>query len=328
MSTVSGSAPAGGPTQQRSAGPARAGARSAPLRPSRRRRLTGSGWWPLLFVGPMGLGLLIFYVWPIIRTVMNSFQEVSAFGNTEWAGLENYTRVLTDVEIPRAFGNTLLYTGVVLMGIPIAVLVASLINRPGMRLSRFYRVMFFMPYLAMPVAITLTWRIMFNSNYGMINYLLGLVGIEGPVWLASYPQSMFAVSMLGLWSSFGFAIIILTAGLKAIPAELYEASALDGAGSLRQFFSITVPLLTPSIFLLTVMTAIGSFQLFDQLYAMMDKGNPALQKSKSLVYLFYEAAFVQNQRGYASVLALLILLVIALITFVQFRLQKKWVNYV
>ena len=197
-----------------------------------------------------------------------------------------------------------------------------------MRLSRFYRVMFFMPYLAMPVAITLTWRIMFNSNHGMINYLLGLVGIQGPVWLASYPQSMFAVSMLGLWSSFGFAIIILTAGLKAIPAELYEASSLDGAGSLRQFFSITVPLLTPSIFLLTVMTAIGSFQLFDQLYAMMDKGNPALQKSKSLVYLFYEAAFVQNQRGYAAVLALLILLVIALITFLQFRLQKRWVNYV
>ncbi|MDO5662568.1 MAG: sugar ABC transporter permease [Brachybacterium sp.] len=276
----------------------------------------------------MGLGLLIFYIWPIVRTVMNSFQRVSAFGATEWTGLDNYSRVLSDTEIPRAFGNTLLYTVVVMCGIPIAVLVASLINRPGLRFSRFYRVMFFMPYLAMPVAITLTWRIMFNSNHGMINYLLSLVGIEGPVWLASYPASMFAVSLLGLWASFGFAIVILTAGLRSIPHELYEASSLDGAGPVRQFFSITVPLLTPSIFLLSVMTAIGSFQLFDQLYAMMDKGNPALQRSKSLVYLFYEAAFVQNQRGYASVLALLILVVIALVTFAQFRLQKRWVNYV
>lgn len=307
-------------------GPARQGTPAG--RASRRRGLTGSGAWPLLFVGPMGAGLLIFYVYPIARTVMNSFQDVSAFGSTRFVGIENYQRMLTDADIPRAFANTALYSVIVLLGIPVAVLIAALINRPGLALSKVYRVMFFMPYLAMPVAITLAWRIMFNSEFGLINHALGLIGIEGPVWLASYPASMFAVSLLGLWASFGFAIIILSAGLRAIPAELYEASSIDGAGPMRQFFSITVPLLTPSIFLLTVMTLIGSFQLFDTLYAMMDNGNPALQKSKSLVYLFYEAAFIDNQRGYASALALLILLVIGVVTAIQFRLQRRWVNYV
>lgn len=276
----------------------------------------------------MGLGLLVFYIWPIVKTVVNSFQKVGAFGSTEWIGLTNWERIIGDVEIPRAFLNTLVFTGVVLLGIPIAVIIASLMNRPGLAWSKFYRVMFFMPYLAMPVAVTLVWRIMFNSNYGLINYALGRIGIDGPVWLASYPASLFAVSLLGLWSSFGFAIIILSAGLRAIPGELYEAAQIDGANQWRQFTHVTLPLLTPSIFLLTVMTAISSFQLFDQLYAMMDNGNPALQKSKSLVYLFYEAGFIRNQRGYASALALVIFAVIALITFLQFRAQKKWVHYV
>lgn len=276
----------------------------------------------------MGLGLLVFYIWPIVKTIINSFQKVGAFGSTEWIGLANWERIIGDVEIPRAFLNTLVFTGVVLLGIPIAVIIASLMNRPGLAWSKFYRVMFFMPYLAMPVAVTLVWRIMFNSNYGLINYALGKVGIDGPVWLASYPASLFAVSLLGLWSSFGFAIIILSAGLKAIPGELYEAAQIDGANQWRQFTHVTLPLLTPSIFLLTVMTAISSFQLFDQLYAMMDNGNPALQKSKSLVYLFYEAGFIRNQRGYASALALVIFAVIALITYLQFRAQKKWVHYV
>lgn len=276
----------------------------------------------------MGLGLLVFYIWPIVKTVVSSFQKVGAFGSTEWIGLTNWERIIGDVEIPRAFLNTLVFTGVVLLGIPIAVIIASLMNRPGLAWSKFYRVMFFMPYLAMPVAVTLVWRIMFNSSYGLINYALGGIGIDGPVWLASYPASLFAVSLLGLWSSFGFAIIILSAGLRAIPGELYEAAQIDGANQWRQFTHVTLPLLTPSIFLLTVMTAISSFQLFDQLYAMMDNGNPALQKSKSLVYLFYEAGFIRNQRGYASALALVIFAVIALITFLQFRAQKKWVHYV
>lgn len=195
-----------------------------------RRRLGGSGWWPLLFVGPMGLGILVFYLWPIVKTFMNSFQRVSAFGSTQWIGAENYAQLATDPEIPRAFLNTFVYTLVVLCGIPLAVVFAALINRPKLRFSKFYRVMFFMPYLAMPVAITLTWRIMFNSSHGIINHILSLVGIDGPVWLASYPASLFAVSLLGVWASFGFAIIILSAGLKGIPAELYEAASMTVRG--------------------------------------------------------------------------------------------------
>lgn len=307
------------------ASPTSAAVASPPRR--RRRRPNSSGWWPLLFIGPMGLGLLVFYLWPIVRTVINSFQDVGAFGSTEWNGVANYQRLFTDDDIPRAFVNTIGYSLVVMLGIPIAVVVSSLINRPGLRLRRLYQVAFFMPYLAMPVAIALTWRIMFNSNFGLINYFLSKVGVTGPVWLAEYPASMLAVSLMGLWSSMGFAVLILTAGLRAIPEVMYEAAAIDGASPWQQFRHVTVPMLTPSIFLLTVMTAISSFQLFDQLYTLMGNRNPALQESKSLVYLFYEAGFIDNARGYASALAMLILVVILAITLVQFRLQRKWVHY-
>src|SRR5699024_7700095 len=138
---------------------------------------------------------------------------------------------------------------------------------------------------------------------------------------------LLAVSIVGLWASLPLAIIILSAGLQGIPAELYAAAQLDGAGTLRQFFAVTVPLLTPSIFFLTIITAINGFQLFDLLFAMMGQANPAMADTQSLVYLFYSEAFRQNDQGYASVIALLILAIIGVFTLLQFRMQRRWVHY-
>ena len=298
----------------------------APGKAARSRSV--DGWWPVLFVAPLLLGVAAFYLWPLAQSTYYSFTEWGVFGGTTWIGLDNYVRLFQDPGVLRSLLNTVIYTAVLLLGIPLAIIFASLLNRPGLRFATVYRVCFFLPYVAMPTAISMVWKIIYNQDYGVINAALRVVGIEGPAWIATEWFALLAVSVLGLWMSIGFNMIILSAGLKGIPAELYEASSLDGASQKRQFFSVTVPLLTPSIFFLSVMTLISGFQLFDLLYALLGPTNPVMPKTQSLVFMFYDAAFLSNDKGYASAIAMVILVIIAAVTFLQFKMQRKWVHYV
>ena len=284
------------------------------------------GFWPWLFVLPLVGGIGLFYLWPIIQTAYFSFTEWGVFGGNTFSGLDNYVRLFADPQLYSALGNTLLYTAVVLTGIPIAVYLASLLNTPGLRFASFYRVLFFLPYVAMPTAVAMVWRIIFNGDFGILNYVLSFVGIDGPYWTSTPGFAMLAVAIVGLWSSIGFSMIVLGAGLKNISPEYYEAAELDGASPWRQFTAITVPLLAPSIFFVTIITVISSFQLFDLLYAILGSQNPILPKSFSLVYLFYQAGFVTNEKGYAAAIAMVIFVLIGVVTLLQFRLQKKWVS--
>jgi multiple sugar transport system permease protein len=294
--------------------------------PSSRR--THDGWWALVFVGPLVLGIAVFYIWPIIQTAGFSFTSFGVFGDAAFAGVDNFVRLFGESEFYLSLGNTLLYTAIVLLGVPIAVLLASLLNLPGLRFASLYRVLFFLPYVAMPTAIAFVWRIIFNGDFGLANYLLRFFGIQGPYWVSTPGFAIVAVAIVGLWSSLGFSMIILAAGLKTIPPELYEAASLDGASRWRQFRAITVPLLTPSIFFVTIITVIAGFQLFDLLYAILGTTatNASLPKSMSLVYYFYQAGFVNNEKGYAAAVAMIIFLIIGAVTFIQFRLQRRWVH--
>lgn len=294
---------------------------AGPGRPLRR-----DGAWPWLFVAPLLLGVAVFYLWPIVQTAWFSLTTWGVFGGATFSGTENFQRLLTDPALYRSLGNTVLYTGIVLLGVPIAVVLASLLNLPGLRFAAVYRVLYFLPYVAMPTAVAMVWRLIFNGDFGFLNYLLGLVGIDGPYWISTPGAAIVAVAMVGLWSSLGFSMIVLGAGLKAIPPELYEAAQLDGASRVRQFRSITVPLLTPSVAFLLVITAISSFQLFDLLYAILGSSNPTLPRSMSLVYFFYREGFVNNDKGYAAAIAIVILVVIGLVTLLQFRMQRRWVH--
>ena len=285
------------------------------------------GWWPWAFVAPLFLGVCVFYLWPIVQTIYFSFTKFGVFGGQTWIGAGNWVRLVQDPDFYRAILNTLIYSAIVLLGIPVAVFLASLINRPGLRFAALYRVLFFLPYIAMPVAISLVWRMMFNGDFGIINYVLSLVGIDGPHWLSTPGLALISVSLVGFWGSFGLAILILGAGLKNIPTELYEAAELDGATPWRRFRSVTVPLLSPSVFFVTIITIIGSFQLFDALYAMLGPNNPVMPATQSLVFYFYETGFVRNDKGFAAAIALAILVIIGIVTLLQFRLQKRWVNY-
>lgn len=291
-------------------------------------RRTRDGWWALIFVGPLVLGIAVFYIWPIIQTAGFSFTSFGVFGDASFAGLENFVRLFSEPEFYLSLGNTLLYTAIVLLGVPIAVLLASLLNLPSLRFASLYRVLFFLPYVAMPTAIAFVWRIIFNGDFGLVNYVLGIFGIQGPYWVSTPGFAILAVAIVGLWSSLGFSMIILAAGLKTIPPELYEAASLDGASRWRQFRSITVPLLTPSIFFVTIITVIAGFQLFDLLYAILGTTatNASLPKSMSLVYYFYQAGFVTNEKGFAAAVAMIIFVIIGFVTFVQFRLQRRWVH--
>lgn len=284
------------------------------------------GIWPWIFVLPLVAGVALFYLWPILQTAFFSFTTWGVFGGATWSGLDNYARLVTDPQLYQALGNTLIYTAIVLLGVPIAVWLASLINTPGLRFAAFYRVLYFLPYVAMPTAIALVWRIIFNGDFGILNYALSLVGIDGPYWISTPGFALIAVSIVGLWSSLGFSMIILGAGLKNIPPELYEAAELDGASRSRQFRSVTVPLLSPSIFFVLIITTISSFQLFDLLYALLGSKNPIMPKTASLVFYFYSQGFISNDKGYAAAIAIFIFLLIGLVTILQFRLQRRWVT--
>jgi multiple sugar transport system permease protein len=171
------------------------------------------------------------------------------------------------------------------------------------------------------------WRLIFNGDFGVLNQVLARFGVDGPHWVSTPGYALVAVSIVGLWASLGLAVIILGAGLRSIPTELYEAAQLDGAGGWRILRSVTVPLLTPSIFFVTVITFINAFQLFDLLFALLGQENPAMPVTQSLVLKFYNVGIVAGDRGYAAAIAVLILLIIGATTALQFRMQRRWVHY-
>lgn len=294
----------------------------------RRRRSPGaSPWWALVFLGPTAVGITAFYLWPTLRTLLISFTKSGPFGGSEWVGIENYARLFQDPELLGALRNTALYTVIALIGIPLAVAIAALLNTTGLRGRSAYRTLYFIPVVTMPAAIALVWRMIYNGDYGVLNAALGAVGIDGRSWLTDPNTALVAIAVVGIWAGLGTNIVIFLAGLQGIPDTIMEAADLDGAGPVRKFFSITIPLLSPSIFFVSVISVIGALQVFDLVYMMLGRSNPAMPNTRTVVYLFYEAGFLDNDRGYAAAVAFLLLLIILVLTIVQFRLQKKWVHY-
>ncbi|UUZ58624.1 carbohydrate ABC transporter permease [Nocardioides sp. B-3] len=202
-----------------------------------------------------------------------------------------------------------------------------MLNHKGVRGVGLYRAMFFLPVVTLPAAVAMVWRYLLNGDFGIVNHLLSLIGINGPSWVADGRFALYSLVVVGIWSSPGYNIVILLAGLQTIPTELYEASALDGAGPVRQFVSVTIPMLSPSIFFVSVLSVIGSLQMFDLVYVMVGRTSPALESTQTIIYIFYERAFVQNDRGYAAAIVLVLLLLVPVLTFIQFRLQRRWVHY-
>jgi multiple sugar transport system permease protein len=302
-----------------------------PAERGRRRRGAGSAaridWSAYWMIAPAFVGLAALYLWPFLSTFLKSFRNVPVFGPGKFTGVANYEKLLSDADFWSALGNSARYTVIVLLGIPLAIVFAALIQQVS-RGRAVYRVLFFLPVVTLPVAVGMVWRFILNGDFGLLNYVLSLVGLPGEYWVADDRFAVYAFAVVGIWMGLGVNLIILGAGLQNIPVDLYEASALDGANRVRQFFSITLPLLSPSVFFVTILTTISALQMFDLVFIMLGSvNNTALSGSKTIVYLFYEAAFVQFKQGYAAAIAIVLLVVIMLVTALQFRLQKKWVVY-
>lgn len=208
----------------------------------------------------------------------------------------------------------------------LALIFATLLNSK-IKGSNIYRAIYFLPIVVAPAAVAMVWKWLFNTDFGFINYVLGIFGIQGPEWLTSPMTAIISVSIVTIWSSLGYDIVLLLAGLQSIPKSYYEAADVDGASSITKFFKITIPMISPTLFFVLVMRVMAALKQFDLMYMLIGEGNPALEGSQTLTYLFYRNAFVMGDKGYASVIVLWMFLIIGLITLLQFKIQKKWVNY-
>jgi multiple sugar transport system permease protein len=283
--------------------------------------------WAYCMIAPTMLGLCIFYLWPIIQTFYFSFTKWGAFGQYAWTGLSNYKQMLHDSNLLQSFKNTGIYIiFTVPIGIFISIIVAVLLNQK-IKGKSVYRTLYFLPVITMPAAIAMVWRWLYNSDYGLLNYLLSIFGIKGPQWVSDPKIALYSIIVVAIWSGIGYNMVIFLSGLQGIPKTYYEAAEMDGAGPIKVFFKITLPLLSPVIFFVTVMSLIGAFQVFDLIFMMIGTGSTALEHTQSIVYLFYQHAFVLNDKGYAAAIAVLLLIIILIITAIQMILQKKWVHY-
>ena len=280
--------------------------------------------WGWAFIIPTMLGLIILNIIPIFQTIYKSFFKTGDFGRGNiFVGLENYQTMFADSKVWQALINTIKYAIVeVPFSIAISLVLAVLLNRK-MKGRSVYRTIFFLPMVAAPAAVAMVWRWLFNADFGLINHVLG-VHVN---WVSDPNIAIFSIAVIGIWSIIGYNMVLFLAGLQEVPGDYYEAADIDGASGVRQFFSITLPLISPTIFFVLVTRVIGALQVFDLIFMVMDKSNPALIKTQSLVYLFYEYSFRQKNQGYGSAIVVLLLVVIMIVTVFQMIGQKKWVYY-
>ena len=212
--------------------------------------------------------------------------------------------------------------GLLPIGVFLALLVAILLNSK-VKFKSGFRTIFFLPMVCAPAAVTMVWRWIFNSEYGILNQILG-THIN---WITNPNVAMISCAIVAIWSAIGYDAVLLLSGLQNISKSYYEAASLDGASKVTQFFHITLPMVSPTLFVVLIMRLMASLKVYDLIYMMVEDTNPALTSVQSLIYLFYRESFVAGNRGYGSAIAVWTVLLIGIVTVVQFIGQKKWVNY-
>lgn len=293
-----------------------------------KRKITGRArsefLWGWLFILPTMIGLMVLNIIPIFRTIYQSFFKTGDFGKGNvFVGFQNYIKVFGDSEVWQSLVNTFKYAVVeVPFSIAIALVLAVLLNRK-MKGRSVYRTIIFLPMVAAPAAVAMVWRWLFNSDFGLLNNVFH----TSVKWISNPKIAVFSIAVIGVWSVLGYNMVLFISGLQEIPGDYYEAAAIDGATGIKSFFHITIPLLSPTIFFVLVTRVISSLQVFDLIYMVMDKSNPALEKTQSLVYLFYKYSFTNKNMGYGSTIVVLLLIITMIITVFQMIGQKKWVFY-
>ena len=280
--------------------------------------------WGLAFVLPTMIGLIILNIYPIFNTIYQSFFKTGDFGKGNiFVGLANYQKVFADGAVWQSLINTFKYAIVeVPFSIAIALVLAVLLNRK-MKARSFYRTVIFLPMVCAPAAVAMVWRWLYNAEFGLLNNIFG-TKIQ---WVSNPKIAVYAIAVIGIWSILGYNMVLFLSGLQEIPRDYYEAAEIDGATGIKCFFNITIPLLSPTIFFVLVTRVISAMQVFDLIFMVIEKSNPAFEKVQSLVYLFYNYTFEQMNIGYGSTIVVVLLVVIMILTVFQMYGQKKWVFY-
>jgi multiple sugar transport system permease protein len=278
------------------------------------------------FLLPHFIGFVLFMLGPVLITFGISLFKWNMVNEAHFVGLKNYRDMLSsDTFFGAAMLNTLYYTA----GTVVLILAGSLLS--ALALNRkiagrgLFRTLYFVPNVSSLVAVSLVWLWIYNSDFGLLNNLLRLVGVAGPRWLSDTRTAMPAVMVMSAWTQFGFFTVIFLSGLQGIPRQLYEAAEIDGTNPWQTLTRITLPLLSPTTFFVLILCIINSFQVFEQTF-VMTKGGPAFSTTTAVMYI-YNTAFKFQQMGYASALSWALFLCIFSVTVVQLVLQKRWVHY-
>ncbi|MGH8310576.1 MAG: carbohydrate ABC transporter permease [Steroidobacteraceae bacterium] len=283
-----------------------------------------AAWW---FVAPALLVIGVFFFLPVLGALVVSLTDFDLYAladprNLRFVGLENYAQLLARPLFWKSLGNTFYF---VLVGVPLSIAVslgaALLLDSRLARFRAFYRTALFAPVVTTLVAVAVVWRYLFHTRYGLLNDGLARLGIEPIDWLGDPRWAMPAIILLAVWKNFGYNMIIFVAALQSVPADLYEAARIDGASAWRQFRSITLPMIGPTLLLVSIITTAGYFQLFAEPYVMTEGG--PLQSTVSVLYFMYEEGFKWWNLGSASAVAFLLFLVIFVFTAAQLRLARE-----
>ena len=280
-----------------------------------------------LFVLPMIIGLLTFSIVPFVQNVLYSFRKMGTFGKGEFIGLKNYVDLMSDETFWVALNNTFFYA---IVGVPLVIILsiffANLLNK-NIRGRTVYRTLLYIPAITMPAAISILWRWILNYQYGILNYLLELIGLDRISWLGDINFVRWSVVAVLVWSMASYYTIIMLAAMQGIDKSLYEAARIDGASPRQLFWKITLPLLSPMIFFSFIMVTIGILQIYDFIYLMLDRRAHAYTYSMSLVTYFYECAFNKSSmRGYGAAISVVLAIIIMIITIIQMVAKKYWIK--
>ncbi len=286
--------------------------------------------WAYIFIAPMVIGTLCFGILPILYSIGLSLMRWDGLGEKAFVGLANFGELAKNEKFVYEIRNTLVYT---VCSVPITLIlslgVANLLNK-GLKATGFFRVIYFLPNIVMPVAAAMVWRWLLNSKFGVVNIVLKALHLPAPNWISDPKYILTSLIIVSVWTGVGYNAIILLAGLQGISASLYESARLDGAKSRQIFWKITVPLLTPTLFFLLTMSIMNSMRMFDMVYTFIgsaDQGGPIVDASRTVVFGICEKAFRFMSMGSASAEAFVLFLMIAVVTVIQFKFQDKWVFY-
>lgn len=281
--------------------------------------------WGFIFVLPQLIGLIFFSLIPLFNTIGISFTEWDGIAPVkEFVGLNNYINEFQNPDFIKGMKNTLYY---MVINIPFSIIFSLLVALAlkDIKGKIIYRAIYFMPVVTGSVSVGVIWTWLLNGEFGLINQFLRMIGMQGPQWLTDTKWVLPSIAIVAIWWGLGHNMVIFLASLQNVPRAYYEAAEIDGANGWNKFINITLPMISPTTFFVTIMTIISSFQVFD-LAMVMTEGGPA-KASYTFVYHIYDSAFIKFHMGPATASAMILFIIILVITLFQMRMSERWVNY-